>query len=531
MKTDMLTCVDLTEKYPRNAIHMTMWLSAKYMLGYLYYQENQIQKCLTVLQEILQTPVVDRVPRYTAIVMNLMGCCLAKQGKHQTAIHNFSESLHEYFHYTTALYNIALQYRQLQLYDAELETWNLIITIMENKETDVDRSDSNQDLVMEFCPGFIDESKCVQLTRPKSELNITLVLYIMARRCLELQRYDVAAQRYLDLLAILMDHSIIQINGSNGLGFHLPDITTIFKETVSALLLDHRYNDVIVVSEQVVSKMTTQVNHKLKILRRTSDFMSSQSSTLRMTNTSDTGEVFSSGPSDISEQTEAASRKRMRSQEELFSSSFQDDDKELVNVVEVLMMQSEALMKLNQCKETLKCLDDGCGLLCDLPRHKDCDLVSMEGVEFKRRRLNTDGDQTSVKAKNSNNVLLNIKSQAYNNKALILISEGKHKEALETLLLSIQSNPGNQDAVYNHTVLLLQLSRHQEAVTNWLHFRDIDGHMDNMQINQLCKKKAFKLRSLEDERSTPFENQLLKLDQVVLQQLIKLKTNRHSFSL
>ena len=51
------------------------------------------------------------------------------QGKLNSAIQQFREALQEDFSYLEPLYNLSLIYRRQQLYDAELESLNLLVTV------------------------------------------------------------------------------------------------------------------------------------------------------------------------------------------------------------------------------------------------------------------------------------------------------------------------------------------------------------------------------------------------------------------
>ena len=51
------------------------------------------------------------------------------QGKLSSAIQQFREAIQEDFSYLEPLYNLSLIYRRQQLYDAELESLNLLVTV------------------------------------------------------------------------------------------------------------------------------------------------------------------------------------------------------------------------------------------------------------------------------------------------------------------------------------------------------------------------------------------------------------------
>ncbi|XP_022098221.1 uncharacterized protein LOC110983337 isoform X2 [Acanthaster planci] len=59
--------------------------------------------------------------------------------------------------------------------------------------------------------------------------------------------------------------------------------------------------------------------------------------------------------------------------------------------------------------------------------------------------------------------LLEMKAKAYSNKAMILIGQKKHSEALHMLVLGTQCCPDDSDVMYNYTLLLTKLGRLEEA--------------------------------------------------------------------
>ncbi|XP_035685788.1 uncharacterized protein LOC118422375 [Branchiostoma floridae] len=161
------------------------FLPASYLKGYVLYVEKRYEESILALQACLNSPSSDLCTK--ARVLNLMGCCCAQQGKPHTAIQLFREALRCDFSHHSALYNISLQYLALGLGDVELETLNLLVTALENDET---RKDSCKNQVLDpvlqldsTAPGT-----ATLLTSPHTCIPLHQALYVLAKRCLELER-------------------------------------------------------------------------------------------------------------------------------------------------------------------------------------------------------------------------------------------------------------------------------------------------------------------------------------------------------
>ncbi|XP_070567591.1 uncharacterized protein [Ptychodera flava] len=526
IQEDTSKCLRLSASFSRNEKNMSPWFAAQYMYAYLQYQEGQYNEAAAILQTIVELlSSVDVSVQYSSIVRTLLGCCLAHQDKNQTAIHQFSKALQDNFNNLSAMYNIAIQYRVLKWYDGELETWNLLLITLETNKTQND--DRNQKLVVKLQDNLMcGYHRTVKVCRSAAQLKRPTQLYVMARRCLDLKWYEIASQRYLDLMALIMENTFIQIYPEFTSEICLPDIATIYSEMTSALLLSQNFDDVEIVCEQIIPKLTYRENNKLNLIHSgdLSDSeihsqLNSSENTFQdndgLTQESDAGQI----PSQLS-------RKRFRSEEDMSENTERGrNDIRLANIVSILMMQAEALMKMEEFDDAVGCLDDVCHLLSDvIPGCVDEVTQKVDSKDHKRRRLNTDGDVITDSDTNPyDKHLLNIKSMAYNNKAMIHIGQGKLQEAVTSLLLSVQCNQDNQEAIYNHTLLLLRLGRLQDAVMNWSQFRRIDTKMDVIQMSHLLKTKQTMLRSSKEKTLSDLEYQSLRLDQVIIEQWQKLK--------
>nr|XP_006817449.1 PREDICTED: uncharacterized protein LOC102801977 [Saccoglossus kowalevskii] len=342
----------------------------------------------------------------------------------------------------------------------------------------------------------------------------------MAKRCLELERYEVAAEKYVDLLGMTVDSSILQCEDIPN---SMPDFIIIYCEAVAALLMVYRHEDVCLVAQELISKSTSSDdNGRLLIINQFSSpslLVSFSDETLNVSKNTLLDETFD-------EPMESTSRKRLRSDDKEMHRSCQSSDEEkLLHVAIVLMMQAESLVEMNQSSDALECLDHVCQLLGDVMPIIEEQLD--DGVGIKRRRINTDGELATTRTNDNkiHNRLLEIKSDAYNNKAMVLIGLNKGHEALQMLLLSIHCNADNSNAVYNHTLILFDMKRQIEAVNNWLQYRHIDSKMDSLQISHLLRKKSTFLRTQNEQTD---EYQLVKMDQICLEWWMKSKHQVHT---
>ncbi|CAG2255766.1 FANCG [Mytilus edulis] len=197
-----------------------------------YYSEKYVEVLTT-----LAIDHTDMTSRLKALHCHLFGLALSKLEKHQCAIQKFREALEHDFSFLLPLYNISLEYRSLGMTLAELESLNLLSTALQNG--DIKPAEYSQDMF-------------TQITHETNgEVTLCQVLYTLACRCSQLNMYEDASQRYLDLLVYLNDTSIIQISGNSLVT--VPRIQSIYLEAIKCLHEAKNYNDCVAVCDQVLS--------------------------------------------------------------------------------------------------------------------------------------------------------------------------------------------------------------------------------------------------------------------------------------
>ncbi|XP_066286286.1 uncharacterized protein [Branchiostoma lanceolatum] len=532
------------------------FLPASYLKGYVLYGEKRYDESILTLQDCLSSPSIDMCSK--ARILNLMGCCCAQQGKPHTAIQLFREALRCDFSHYTALYNISLQYRALGLGDVELETLNLLVTALENEDSRKD-SCKNQvlDLVLQLdnvAPGAAS-----LLTGPQSGILLHQALYVLAKRCLEQERYEAAAQRYVDLLAAVLDTSVMQASTETGSPFPLLDMQTVYCEAALSLLKAQRYEDAISVCDKLLTKVppNNQWQNDMESLNPSHNTFSQSHDALHTSHDSfklvedsipstsnrcDSGDDLFGSNDDSEERTSGKmSKKRAREPSEQGGMQSFEQNTEVksgrLKSVLPLIYKAEALYRLEEYQEAVGCYDRLLKMLYDvIPEESDTDNKTDKRTDStqptqKRRRTEEgflpmipDSGSTSKMSEVTRKLLI-MKAEAYQNKGLILIGQEKLQGALQCLRLSIQSNPDSTVAMYNHTLLLWRMGRRREAGHNWLQYRGVDTRLDSMQLGHLLKQKEQAISTECDNSEEGIsDRQLMMLDKATLQQLMDSRT-------
>jgi len=326
-------------------------------------------------------------------------------------------------------------------------------------------------------PGSHQNNRKIELTVPprftltsaKSSAGITteLVTYMLAKRSVELGRFDEAADSYLELLANIVEmRSAISCNAAN-----LPSPTELYHQCADTLLKAGRYEDTVTVCDKLLT-------------------------------TADSVQPPEKGNSDEQNTNSRAPKKRLRSSgdENIYSTD------EETATYEVLMLKAEALVYLHQPLEALNSLKRVLKALKGVQSSSFCPTheghEAAEEQQRKRRRIGS-GDSNLSMEQSQNfepNKLVKLKVRAYNQKASILESLGQNHDALHQLHLSLECLPDNPGTVYKHTQLLLKLGSEKEAVTNWLRFRGIQSqnNRDLGAIKRLLRSSIVKLLDSEE---------------------------------
>ncbi|XP_078699941.1 uncharacterized protein LOC144926792 [Branchiostoma floridae x Branchiostoma belcheri] len=524
------------------------FLPASYLKGYVLYGEKRYEESILALQDSLSSPVLDLCSK--ARVLNLMGCCCAQQGKPHTAVQLFREALQCDFSLHMALYNISLQYRALGLGDVELETLNLLVTALENEDS---RNDSCKNQVLDLVLQLNNAAPGANLLTGSQSSCILLhqALYVLAKRCLEQERYEAAAQRYVDLLAAVLEAPVMQAPTQTGSPYSLLDIQTVYCEAALSLLKAHRYEDAISVCDKLLTKIPphNQWQADLDPLNPSHNAFSQSHGAVQTSfklatppsSRCDNGDDLFDSYEDSEERTSGKmSKKRGREPSEQGGMQSVRENTEICNgrlkSVLPLMYKAEALYRLEEYQEAVGCYDRLLKMLCDIiPEESHTDnkinkrTASSQPTQKRRRTeegflpIVPDSSSTS-EVSEVRRKLLTMKAEAYQNKGLILIGQDKLPAALQCLRLSVQSNPDSTVAMYNHTLLLWRMGRRREAAHNWLQYRGVDTRLDSLQLAHLLRQKEQAISTVSDEAEGISDRHLMMLDKASLQQLMDSRT-------
>ncbi|ESO94839.1 hypothetical protein LOTGIDRAFT_232269 [Lottia gigantea] len=97
------------------------------------YDKKNYKEVIAICQKLLYIDKPNILYSIKSYLLNLLGLAQSKQAKNHSAIESHREALQEDFSNLIALYNISLQYQQLQLYDQQLETLNFIIILYDQQ--------------------------------------------------------------------------------------------------------------------------------------------------------------------------------------------------------------------------------------------------------------------------------------------------------------------------------------------------------------------------------------------------------------
>ncbi|XP_064627102.1 uncharacterized protein LOC135487402 isoform X2 [Lineus longissimus] len=485
-------CIEAIEENQPN----DMEFYCKYLRANSLFHQNKPESALLAL-----TNVISDIPILQARLYDLIGCCYEKLNKPQTALHHNRQAMEKCFTYKMPLYNTSVLYQQLGQHDVELESLNLLVTALEE-------GDEGK------CPASISPSEemidinlsvgryVVESISP--DINLEVALYVFARRCLEMEQFEIASQKYLNLIKVL--------SGKKGprratpLMIKLPGIRTIFLETAYSLVMSGRYDDAVTICERILGRMTA-INASKDM------FFSQPSSIILPTGDSTGGSVHSS-------QSQGTSRKR-----KIQETSF-ECNQTLTQSAEVLglhgdvvdgtqssqagpsntdailacIFKAHALVHLEQLEEASQCLSRAVDLVQDLSIHEEDDPC--QSPKGKRRKMESSAIPCSLDPKTIGSDLSLLASKVYSMKAMILGEMGKVQDAIHFSRLCLQCVPDVEEYTFHHVRMLQQAGRQQEAYLTWLQHRKIDKRMDPLQIAKMLKSKSEQIRE-ETRRPSP----------------------------
>ncbi|XP_072023508.1 uncharacterized protein [Amphiura filiformis] len=517
------SCLKLLQSVEKTSLSTHMLSMWEYFKGYCLYQENSFFEAAQCLHDLLKSSAAHCDSIMKARCHNLIGCCLAKQDHPNTAIQTFRDAIQEDFTYLEPLYNISLMYRQQKLWDAELESLNLLVTAVENQELEESPSSSDSGLVLSLSH---ENTQGIFTRQYKCSINLTSALYTLAKRCLELQRYSIAAEKFLDLLAVLEESDILlqtsPRSSPNGI-ISIPNADIIYLEAALALSKSEQPEEAMLLCEQIISKMT-----KPSITMTTGEdddeeedeSVGSSSELSRNTNLLNSGhptDIASTSNDtrrlDLSKVPPTTARKRPR-----------DDDSQSSKVIDgtstpatkpsqtklrLLHLYCSTLLLKSQCCRTMKqfskvtlILDEildylkGVTAINSMSRDSatnDDEDSTCLGPQTKKRKLEKEEYDNDIHSTQPmypqgpiTGGLLDLKAQACNDKALMLIGQSRLQEAMKVLLKSLNYQPDNQDALYNYILLLLKMGRKQNARDAFIKYTEMRGATTD-RLNELEK--------------------------------------------
>eukprot|EP00058_Branchiostoma_floridae_P013377 XP_002598865.1 hypothetical protein BRAFLDRAFT_90110 [Branchiostoma floridae] len=302
------------------------------------------------------------------------------------------------------------------------------------------------------------------------------------------------------------------------------DLQTVYCEAALSLLKAQRYEDAIAVCDKLLTKVppnnqwqtdTDSLNPSHDSSGLSHDAVHTSHDSLKLvedpvtppSNRCDSGDDLFDSNEDSEERTagKKMSKKRARepSEQEGMQSIEQNTETKSVRLKSVLplMYKAEALYRLEDYQEAVICYDRLLKMLYDIiPVEPDTgdktDKRTDSTQPTQKRRRTEEGflpivpeSGSTSKGSEVRRKLLLLKSEAYQNKGLILIGHEKLQAALQCLRLSVQSNPDSRVAMYNHTLLLWRMGRRREAAQNWLGYRGVDTRRDSLQLGKLLKQK------------------------------------------
>ncbi|XP_048239961.1 uncharacterized protein LOC124111943 isoform X1 [Haliotis rufescens] len=455
--------------------------SVTYIIGLCYLKEGKADDCISVLDSARHR--TSSSPASRARTLHLMGQCYAHKGLHHCAVLMFRESLQEDFNFPLALFHISEQYRQLGLEDAELESLNLLTTILEDSS------------VKDLTPRPVSlsslwTSDLFQHVCPAPTISLHQSLYTLAHRCLQLHRYEDGSQRYLDLLAALSEAShLTQIDDVSTRVVDLPHIRTIYKETVECLLHAGHYEDCVIVCDKALESIRLTLNPSA-----TSFGADNISSLLGPDDSEDLSQTISTN-----------SRKRPRSSSCDLSLANQNEDdwQDVQHHMTLTLCKADALIALNDHDNASDSLHRAIEALLECSGRwsevSEADIPTTSEPVPKRRRTVND-EEVLIKTETSScpgwkSLLV----QACCKFSSLLTDQGKTSDALHYSRIAVQTLPGDTRAWYTCCTALHQSGREEESCRAWLHHREVGQLSDDSHLQRELDKKQSQLRKLLTE--------------------------------
>ncbi|XP_053396748.1 uncharacterized protein LOC123552751 [Mercenaria mercenaria] len=205
---------------------------AQFLSGFCLLKSGRCTESICCLMEVLRSGE-SLTQRLKARIYNLIGKCFDKLEKCQLSIQMFKEALCADFSYLVPLFNTSLQYRNQEDEDMELECLNLLVTALEMREVQMVHYEGI-DLI------------CL-LSTEDEDISYVKALYSLSNRSLQLNRYDVAAEKYVSLLDYLKSWKADK-RGT----LSIPPLLQVHHEAIEALLKSRKYEECITLCDHVL---------------------------------------------------------------------------------------------------------------------------------------------------------------------------------------------------------------------------------------------------------------------------------------
>lgn len=358
---------------------------------------EKYSEALDVFQEAKGLPS----PRsLLAHIHTLTGQTFAKLDQPHCALHYYRKAVEVDFSCLGALYQSALVFRQLGNPKAEIEALHLLYSAVQLQS---DKSSSSFSLVSPAM--LLGGEQMSFISRVPSP---SLILHTLANTCVLNGSISDGVECYLDLLASLQSDGKGLVPTENGTCF--PRIPVVYLEAGFALLKAQRYNDALVVCEEVITSTLDFIPERLLL--------------------------------------DAAEKQHLA-----------DSDTVLENMDFVLwagaalLLQAQAHWKLKDTKEAITHFTRAINQLVKVfVKQKDWKEKHLGNSEVMVEKVLT---------------LEKAKGQALAGRGLCFLERGQLKEALRDLHLGLQMFPGCKNTEMWLAKVLWRLDRREEASAHW----------------------------------------------------------------
>ncbi|XP_073697431.1 Fanconi anemia group G protein [Garra rufa] len=363
-------------------------------------EQMKMEKYSEALEAFQEAKGLSSPRSLLAQIHSLTGQSFAKLGQPHCALHFYRMAVEVDCACHSALYQSALVFRQLGNPKAEMEALHLLYSAVQLQS---DKSSSSASLV---CPATLLGGE--QMTFISRIPSPCLILHSLAHTCVFNGSISDGVEYYLDLLASLQSDGKDLILTGDGMSF--PRIPVVYLEAGFALLKAKRYNDALVVCEEVITSTLDFIPERLLL--------------------------------DAEDKQNVA-----------------DSEVVLENVDFVLwagaahLLQAQAHRKLKDTKEAITNFTRAINHLVKVfIKQKDWKQKHLGNTEAMVERMGT---------------LEAAKGQALAGRGLCFLERGQLKEALRDLHLSLQMTPGCKNIRMWLTEVLWRLDRREEASAYW----------------------------------------------------------------